>query len=423
MLTKFSRRFRDDRRASVAVFFAFAALPVFAMVGAAVDYGREKYARTQMQIAMDLAVIAAATESNTSAASAFTANVAQSRVTVSGTPSFVNNADGSITGSATATLPTAIMGIVGIKTMSISVSATVAMKPGASKQTTTTTTSTTAGKVCALLVSPTASQAFLNNGAVINAPNCEFDVASNATPAAMFDTENITVGKFCVKGTATQNGGGTVPNLATGCTVAANPFKNALPTGMPTSCTNNGQNFSGTVNLIPGVYCGGYNFNGGNGTINLAPGLYVFKSSGWNLGSNWTINGTGVTFYFSDANSFIQLNANDQMTVSAPTSGIYANILMFEPDGLSQSNWPIDGNSTHSFTGLMYLPSRNVMFNASSSVSSENLTMVFNTLILNNGTITIAPNTNAISSPTWTTTSTTTTTTTVAGPSIPSLTR
>jgi len=52
------------------------------------------------------------------------------------------------------------------------------------------------------------------------------------------------------------------------------------------------------VNLSPGTYCGNFNWNG-PGTLNLAPGLYIFNGGvNWTISENWTINGTGVTFYF-----------------------------------------------------------------------------------------------------------------------------
>ena len=67
---------------------------------------------------------------------------------------------------------------------------------------------------------------------------------------------------------------------------------------------------------------------------------------------------------------------------AAPTSGTYANILIYEPAGLSTSSFSINGSAGHAFTGLIYLPSRNVTFNSVSTVTSESITMVFNQLIL-----------------------------------------
>jgi hypothetical protein len=147
---------------------------------------------------------------------------------------------------------------------------------------------------------------------------------------------------------------------------------------------------SGTVTLNPGTYCGGINFNG-SGTLTLNPGLYVLKSGSMILNSGWTVNGTGVTFYFADQSSYIQFNSNVSANLSAPTTGSYANIVMFEPTGLSNTQLAIDGTSSSSFTGLFYLPSRDVTINSVSNVNSNSVTMVFSTLILDQTNWTIAP--------------------------------
>jgi hypothetical protein len=134
----------------------------------------------------------------------------------------------------------------------------------------------------------------------------------------------------------------------------------------------------------------------------LNPGLYVLQNGSMILNSGWAVNGTGVTFYFADQNSYIQFNSNVTANLSAPTTGTYANILMFEPTGLGYTQLAIDGTSSSSFTGLFYLPSREVTFNGISNVSSNSVTMVFSTLILDPLNWTIAPGALSMSSPSGT---------------------
>jgi hypothetical protein len=168
-----------------------------------------------------------------------------------------------------------------------------------------------------------------------------------------------------------------------------------LPKPSSSTCTVSNVNYSGTNSLSPGVYCGNFNFNG-SGTLNLKPGTYVFKNTKWNINSGWKVNGTGVTFYFADANSYIQINSGVEINVTAPTSGDYADLLFFEPDGLSKSQFSINGSAGHKFEGLIYLPSRNVTFNSMSSVASEAITIVVNQMILNSANWNIAPGKNSI---------------------------
>ena len=206
--------------------------------------------------------------------------------------------------------------------------------------------------------------------------------ASTASPAAIFNSgSTLTVKKTCVAGSVINNGG-TVGGLTTGCTTHANPYKNTITAPTVGSCTVNSANYSGSVYLSPGTYCGNFNFNG-SGTVNLAAGTYIFNGTTWNINSGWTITGTGVTLYFVNSSSYVQFNSGVTVSLTAPTSGTYANVLMFEPDGLSTSSFAIDGTSSsgHALQGLVYLPSRNITFNSTYSGTADAFTLVVNQLI------------------------------------------
>ena len=136
------------------------------------------------------------------------------------------------------------------------------------------------------------------------------------------------------------------------------------------------------VTISPGVYCGWTNFNG-SGTLTLNPGLYIIKNGGMTFNSGWTVTGNGVTFYLVDQNATITFNGNVNFKFTPPTSGTYANVLMFEPAGLANTNLPINGTSGSSLQGLLYLPSRDVMINSVSNLSGDKVTMVFSSVIFN----------------------------------------
>ncbi|OYW82223.1 MAG: hypothetical protein B7Z26_03755, partial [Asticcacaulis sp. 32-58-5] len=146
----------------------------------------------------------------------------------------------------------------------------------------------------------------------------------------------------------------------------------------------------GTVNLTPGTYCGWVNFNSGT-NVNLAPGLYVIKNGGWNVnGGTWT--GNDVTFYFADT-SKIQFNSGMNTTLSAPTSSTYKGILFFEAPNLSKSQFIFNNANGNNMDGLIWLPSREMTFNAKSLLQSDSMTMVVNRLILNNTGWNLTPDT------------------------------
>ena len=218
-------RFRSLWRAedgNVAVLCAFAMLPLLTVVGAGIDLVRMHDARSRMQNAVDAAVLAAADlppgELQIGRAEAiFQANLQASKAPAAAV-SFERFVDGSLQGTATASVPTNVLGLG--QQGEVAVTATSRAMKG----------STTTRKVCILLLEPRAQQAFLaNTGARIEAPNCEIHVASGGTSAAVVNGGTaINVSQLCVAGGAVLNGDAktkTQPNCAT----IANPFAGTLP--------------------------------------------------------------------------------------------------------------------------------------------------------------------------------------------------
>ena len=386
--------------------FAFAALPVMGAIGTAIDFAKVSDVKSQMQNALDAAVLAGVTQASadqvSTAGKVFGGDFSK-KFAGSSTPSFTQNADGSLSGTATTSVSMSFLPAV-----SLTVNSTAT--PG------TQATVSPAASVCILLVDQLDSQALLvNSGAKITAPSCDIHVASTQNPAAMFNT-TLGVNTICIKGSTIVKNGGANPPAVTSCSTISDPFAGKLPTVSTNSCSsipnanNNlnynsgssaavlsggvygGINFNNTsVTLNPGVFCGSINFNGvTNGTVTLNPGLYEIHGT-WNVNSGWTVNGSGVTLYFVDQNAMVHFNGTTGATLSAPTTGTYANILMYEPTGLSTS-YPTIDSSTLNLTGLIYLPSRKLTANSTSNLNSSGLNMVLSTLTLNSTNWAIAPN-------------------------------
>lgn len=394
-----ARNFLRQRDGAVAVLFSIVALPMLMIAGAAIDYTRMTTSLAVLQQAADSAAIAgmSTAAATRNAVATATLNGALGAAPLTNlTLTFATNADGSFTAKASARVRL-LVSVLGQPSGNISVASTAASV--------TSTTSTTNNKVCILVLDPSASPGLLvNSGVTLNSTNCEIDVASTGSPAATFNSGDVfNVAKICVKGANTIQNGGSISALSTGCATASDPFAGTLPSITVGACTVSNQNYSGANTLSPGVYCGNFNFNG-TGALTLNPGLYVFNNAHWNLNSGWTINGTGVTFYFADSNSYIQINGGASMNASAPTSGTYANILMFEPTGLSASSYTINGSNGHQLNGLIYQPSRNITFNSQSNLTAENFTLVVKTLILDTLTWNFGASPKSVSSAGTTTT-------------------
>jgi Flp pilus assembly protein TadG len=391
--------FGRSNSGNIATIFAVAAVPLVGAIGTAVDYSQASDIKSRLQAALDVALLAGATQASASqistASAVFTGNFS-GKYGAAATTSFTQNANGSLSGTATSSIKTSFLGVFGFSTIPVSATGTAA---------TGSTTTQTTSNVCILLVNTLASQALLvNSGAQITAPNCEIDVLSTQSPAAMFNA-TLNVQNICIKGTNITKNGGANPPAQTSCAAISDPFAGTLPTVSANTCNYNNQVYNpGSVTLDPGTYCGSTNFNG-SGTLKLNPGLYVIKGGAMTFNSSWTVTGTGVTFYLADQNATLTLNGGANVNLSAPTTGTYANILMFEPTGLSNTNLPINGSTGNSFAGLFYLPSRNVTINSTSNVAGNGVTMVFSTLILNATNWSITPGARGMSRVTGTTTS------------------
>lgn len=365
------RRFSADRRGSVAILFALAAVALFGTASFAVDYSRAISLETRMRQALDAAVLAGikAGEGSARIAAAnavFNQNMGESEPSVQ--LNFTSpNAD-QFTGTARTRLRTTLASAIGVTGLNVEALSTALKK--------------TSGKVCILVLDKTASQAFLvNGGATVEAPDCEIHVHSKANPAAIFNSgTEIDSRKLCLAGSSIIDNGGSHPNLQTRCDAADDPYVGRYPEPANAACDYSNLNFNGgNVNLSPGVYCGWINFNS-QPNVTFAPGVYVVKNGGWNVnGGTW--RGNGVTFYFADT-SKIQFNSAVDAVITAPTSGAYENVVIFEKAGLPRSPFVLDDSRGFNITGLVYLPSRDTIFNGGSQVESKDFTIVVNTLIL-----------------------------------------
>lgn len=224
---------------------------------------------------------------------------------------------------------------------------------------------------CVSVLSPDTQAITVNSGADIHAPACAVIVASTARPAAIvnagttLDTAGICIASHQVISHST---GLPAPDL--GCTTPAPSPKISAPAVGP--CTVSHQAYDGTdITLRPGTYCGSVSFNNAQARVTFEPGLYVIKGGDWTVdGSTWS--GRDVTFYFADS-SKIQFNSGVSVDLSAPASGPYARVLMFEAPGLSPS--PVifnDARAMH-LDGAVWLPSRDTTFNSGSKLDSDGL--------------------------------------------------
>jgi hypothetical protein len=384
-LCKTCRHLVEDKKGSIAIVFALTATMVLGIIGGAVDFGRALSQRVKLQASVDAAAMAGARalameqgDGVTQAGNVFAANFP-------GVTPQVNVDGGKVSVNAGASVPSHLLQFMGLPTLNVSAAA--AAEPSFE---TVVTPPEPGGDVCILLMDSYKHQSLLVNGsAYTSAPSCEVHVRSTRMNEAAIINSNVhyDVKRICVAGNTRLHGGGNgvVGPIEDNCNTASDPFAGTLPVPAIEACKPS-QNFNGrTANLTPGTYCGNWNFNGNIKTINLAPGVYVLKNSRWTF--NGKLQGSDVTVYLADSNSYWQLNGQGSINIQAPETGTYAGLLMYEPPGLANlTQITVNGGSNSVISGLVYLPSRDMTWNGNSGVEADKLTMVFNSLLVNGNT-------------------------------------
>ncbi len=116
------------------------------------------------------------------------------------------------------------------------------------------------------------------------------------------------------------------------------------------------------ITLRPGTYYGGIKITG-SGAITFAPGLYVMAGGGFDFSATADVTGSGVTFFntndpYSNSNgaacASISIQGSGMLTLSAPTSDPYKNMLFWQADGCTA---PMKyAGTSHTLSGIIYLP-------------------------------------------------------------------
>jgi Flp pilus assembly protein TadG len=130
------------------------------------------------------------------------------------------------------------------------------------------------------------------------------------------------------------------------------------------------QKNNGTATLAPGIYQGGISI-GGNASVTMQSGVYIVEGSGFSVGGNGQVTGSGVTIYYVNptSNGSINLAGNGAINLTSPTSGPYQGISIFQ-DQTVTSGLSITGNGSTQVGGLVYAPGANVALKGNGSLTA-----------------------------------------------------
>jgi len=377
-----------DQSGAVAVLTAVLMVTLLGFTAIAVDLGVLQYQKRMLQTVADAAAIGGASElpygdaasgaQTVASQNGFISGNNSAALTVSNPPSDGPHAIDSscVEVIASQTEPTHFAQVLGIKSAKIQARAVACQG---------------SGPACMYALSSSATNAILANGTPNVQSTCGIVVDSNAGQAFLcngsgtFNTKSIgVVGGYLSNGSCTLN-----PTPVTGIVPQNDPLT-YLPEPTPGACvTPNPSPINGTGNftLNQGTYCGGLTING-SPTVTLNPGTYIFTGN-FIVNGTPTVTGNGVTLYFTSSGG-ITVNGATNFNLTAPTTGTYAGILMFQ-DRVDTAQATINGSNTSTLQGSLYFPDAPLVFNGSSSTNAA-YTIIIAQSITFNGSVTLNDN-------------------------------
>lgn len=387
----FLGRFLRDQRGSVLPLFGLSVVVLFGFAALGIDVSHLYYAKNELQTTADAAALAAALDlPDIDAASETAQRIVEANMPAdhygdvlratdietgiwdSGARSFT--AGGASLNAVRITarraavngnpVTTFLAGVLGIQHVDLVTEAIASVRQAA--------------PICILVLHPTASQAFKVWGsAILRALDCAIQVNSSAGNAfSVGGNGSVRALRNLVHGGASVRD--TLPAPETGMPVVPDPLA-SLPAPAVGSCMANNQ-ARGTVTFQPGRYCGGINVRS-NTTLTLAPGVYILDNGPFDIGSNSTVRGQGVTIYLRGANGRLNITGGPIIELSAPTSGTYAGILVYADRAQSGLTHRMRGNPDSRLVGTIYIPTGHVDFSGNSGVNAITI-LIANTVEL-----------------------------------------
>lgn len=340
-MSRLARGFREDSGA-VTVIVGLAATTLIGMVGGAVDYARLVSSRSNLQAAVDAGVMAGGNAlklvvSNTDSIVGLTTQTIQTEAKANpASPVSIQvsvAADKtSVTARAEQTVKLMFGPFVGLGTMAISAQAKASV----------------VGKMrlCMLALDPTAMGAFaLQKNAQVTAYDCA--LYSNSSDKSGMVGRNAALARaqtICSAGGFENQSANFTPNPQTGCPAIPDPLRDrpSPPIGPCTLLSallkivdaatgpSKGVNvIASNVTLEPGTYCGGLKITK-NAVVTMKPGIYVIKDGPLIVEKKGTLTGTDVGLFFTGNNAGLLFDKKTTISLTAPTTGPMAGLLMSE---------------------------------------------------------------------------------------------
>ena len=245
---------------------------------------------------------------------------------------------------------------------------------------------------CIWSLNPTAAQAINVVGAADVNLGCGM-IANTDDPDGIHKE-----GSGCLAASEYKVNGGYDESLNSGCPLDPVPETSITPADDPlaslpeptyTPCVGGGPpvNLSGTADYTlsvdpmtgVGVYCTNINITT-SGTVTFEAGMHIFDGSALNIQGGSNVEGSELTLYWSEnggVNDGIDIAGGATVTLSAPTSGTYAGILMYQSrDTAPGVTHKLTGGSTMDLDGIIYAPTTDVEFAGGAAADSSSILII-----------------------------------------------
>jgi hypothetical protein len=379
----------DDESGSTLVFSALALTVLLAMTGLGIEGAMWLTSKRQMQSVADAGVISAVT---VLAKSGGTVAAKQAAVENAALNGFADGSDGQVTVNVPPQFgPNAGRSgyVEVILDRPVPASLASLFHDGAvNVQARAVGGVVTAGSNCVLALDPALDAAVELKGS----PDIELScgIASNSSSdhailikgdAAVVASSLQAYGQIAVETNGYVNTAGPVQPLSERL---ADPFKNIeIPLSDP-GCGDAPISYGNeNVTLTPGLYCGGFKFNGT--AVTLEPGVYVIDSGPLSTKGTTTLTGTDVTIVFTSADS--QKIGGPSLAGGTiadlfapgpeghfpydpmhPDHGAYAGMLFIQdPAAPALARNDLTGGSAMNFGGALYFPNQEVVYSGGSA--------------------------------------------------------
>jgi Flp pilus assembly protein TadG len=400
--------FGSERRGGIAVTFALSLPVLLGLVGGGIDYARLVTRKSQLQNAVDVGALAGGNALKLAASNSASVRgvVEQTILTNAASPPDrpltitvdVASDKSSVFARAEDTISLAFGRLIGQGARTVSAQARVNV----------------VGKMrlCMLTLDTAAPGAFnLQKNAQVTALGCSLysdstspiGMVGGASAMAQADT-------ICSAGGYSGVRANFSPTPQTGCPVIRDPLQ-GRPTPSIGACAtlpfpfnllplNKTATIDKDVTLEPGTYCYGLLIKK-NAVVTLKSGVYVFKDGPLVVKDNATLTGVDVGLYFAGDKAGLLFDKKTTVSLSAPTTGVMAGMLMSEQTGVTNPLDPAIGlvddltglaipetpaalgqtqpmriyriisNNARTMLGTIYLPSGRVVIDADKPVADQ----------------------------------------------------